>query len=177
MNFYFFDKAFEDKGRMDATIKCPKGHNLFKTSLAELKRLPGSAYTLGGYCDQCRTQMNNNEPVYHCQICNYDLCLTCKQNHEFKQAPPRVQESAPPRVQESAPPRVQESAPPLVQDAGNEKSMCITCCSDHISSAFLPCGHACMCYKCSQEWISCQNVCPICRTQVQSIIRLYIAGA
>merc|ERR1711964_626914 len=74
-NENFTKELFEEKkkGKEDYTItfrkipNCPGKHHLtlFNTS--------DSKY----YCDKCKTKKNKNSKMYGCEICGYDLCVSC----------------------------------------------------------------------------------------------------
>ena len=132
--------------KIDTTIKCPVGHDVFRVTLAELKKRPGSLYTHGGYCDGCRAPLKEGIDIYHCNGCNYDLCPSCKKNLE----------------------QAQKQTPAN----NNERPTCMVCYSAPIDSVCFPCGHACMCYQCSQDWNGQCNICPYCRGTCQSVVRL-----
>jgi serine/threonine protein kinase len=59
-------------------------------------------------------------------------------------------------------------------DGGEQASgsMCVVCWESAAIKAFVPCGHRCVCEK-----AVCSRLvrCPVCRTEVQSAIRVYLA--
>jgi hypothetical protein len=52
--------------------------------------------------------------------------------------------------------------------------MCRICHHNMINTVTFPCHHAAMCVSCARDYGRVQNVCPVCRTQLQSIDRIYI---
>jgi hypothetical protein len=40
------------------------------------------------YCDEC-TKMTTGSPVYHCEECDYDMCMTCQEKEEKKTPSPK----------------------------------------------------------------------------------------
>lgn len=55
-------------------LQCDKKHNLIRCTI-----LPPN-YILGRYaCDLCRSGgvISKNHPVWHCGLCNYDVCPSC----------------------------------------------------------------------------------------------------
>lgn len=66
-----------------------------------------------------------------------------------------------------------ESDKPLVPVQKENK--CIICFTDDYNSAFVPCGHMCLCYSCAEEHLKKDKSCPICRQSVTSILKLYAA--
>ena len=60
--------------------------------------------------------------------------------------------------------------------AGDAATLCIVCLDSERTHAFLPCGHRCACEKCSQALLDgAMCVCPVCRTPVDSRVRIYDA--
>ena len=54
---------------------------------------------------------------------------------------------------------------PSLQDA----LLCIICCDQKFSEAFLPCGHSCCCSSCATAFTNC----PMCRKQIEQTVRIY----
>ena len=52
---------------------------------------------------------------------------------------------------------------------------CVICKTNIINTINFPCQHACMCVDCSRCYGKVQNICPICRTPLQSIDRIYLS--
>ena len=48
---------------------------------------------------------------------------------------------------------------------------CKICFSSNANIAFIPCGHLFCCFSCSQQLINC----PVCRSSISNIIRIYIS--
>lgn len=75
-------------------------------------------------------------------------------------------------------PLVQPSAPPLPASTSCDNSTsqthqdmsCVVCQSTQKCTLFLPCKHLCACDKCSENL----KQCPMCRSQIQSQIKVYI---
>ena len=55
-------------------VKCPRNHDLIK------HRTP--PHDDGTVCDVCGCEFESREVVYHCEKCDYDLCVKCKLNAE-----------------------------------------------------------------------------------------------
>jgi len=58
---------------------CPKGHLMGMTNTLNLFALKDEGYSDNTYiCDICETAKEaDKETVFHCDLCMYDLCLTC----------------------------------------------------------------------------------------------------
>lgn len=59
----------------------------------------------------------------------------------------------------------------LSEDKKNDSDICITCQSEISDAIFIPCGHLCMCMKCSSHWGNDTTKCPICM-QVGSVYKV-----
>ena len=51
---------------------------------------------------------------------------------------------------------------------------CSVCHSNQSSTAIFPCMHVCLCDDCAHQLSRVTNVCPICRTGIQHIARVYM---
>ncbi|XP_044267945.1 protein neuralized-like [Tribolium madens] len=51
--------------------------------------------------------------------------------------------------------------------------LCIICCGSGRDSVFVPCGHMCTCFRCGLMVQDSDNLCPICRKRIGSIVRVY----
>jgi hypothetical protein len=51
----------------------------------------------------------------------------------------------------------------------SEESRCVICMNAEKTHAFQPCGHKCVCTSC----VALCQTCPICRTNVTGIIRIF----
>ena len=56
-------------------------------------------------------------------------------------------------------------------DAGRE---CVICMSEPRDTAVLPCRHMCMCAPCAKALREQTNKCPICRRQVESLLKIVV---
>jgi len=54
-------------------------------------------------------------------------------------------------------------------DIGRE---CVICMSEPRDTTLLPCRHMCLCHDCAQMLRTQTNKCPICRTQVKSLLEI-----
>lgn len=54
-------------------------------------------------------------------------------------------------------------------DASMQRRTCCVCLDKPIQVVLIPCGHACLCRKCSRKL----ETCPICRLQIQATQRFY----
>ncbi|PWA38457.1 E3 ubiquitin-protein ligase XBAT35 [Artemisia annua] len=79
------------------------------------------------------------------------------------------------------------SAPPLPDDGFNEDNtdvaseedgkkgdaLCVVCWVARVEGACVPCGHMSSCMTCLHEIESKQGTCPICRSKIDKVIRIY----
>ncbi len=54
----------------------------------------------------------------------------------------------------------------------DEQSLCVICLDKQATFALYPCGHKCVC-EADASLISRQGTCPVCRTPVQSELRIW----
>jgi E3 ubiquitin-protein ligase MGRN1 len=60
-------------------------------------------------------------------------------------------------------------------DVSNEDSKnCVICIADEADVAVLPCRHMCLCIGCAKLLKQQSNKCPLCRTVIESIIKIPI---
>jgi hypothetical protein len=52
---------------------------------------------------------------------------------------------------------------------------CNLCHHNQVSTVIIPCCHACMCDHCAYEYAKISNTCPVCRTGIEYIARLYLS--
>ncbi|PWA98562.1 Ankyrin repeat-containing protein [Artemisia annua] len=52
-------------------------------------------------------------------------------------------------------------------------SSCVICLDSPVEGAFIPCGHMAGCMSCLTEIESKKRGCPVCRTNIDQVIRLY----
>ena len=73
--------------------------------------------------------------------------------------------------------RITKKYPPKTSSpkkGGNENSVCCICLSTKINTICIPCGHACMCKKCSNDYDKGDG-CPICRKTIQNVFDMFIS--
>ena len=63
--------------------------------------------------------------------------------------------------------RLEKMAP---NDSSDSRLMCKICWEEEPQTAFIPCGHAGTCWRCSLKL----DKCPICRSQIRKSIRIFI---
>ncbi|PON64902.1 Cdk-activating kinase assembly factor [Parasponia andersonii] len=52
-------------------------------------------------------------------------------------------------------------------------SLCVICWEGPIEGAFIPCGHVACCMSCLTEIKANNGVCPICRSKIDQVVKLY----
>ena len=65
-----------------------------------------------------------------------------------------------------------KSSPP--KKGKSENGICCICLSNKINAICIPCGHACMCKKCSNDYDK-NDACPICRKNIQNVFDMFIS--
>ena len=55
----------------------------------------------------------------------------------------------------------------------SENAMCCMCLSEPKTHLLLPCGHKCVCKDCVTLLSSPGSICPLCRVDVASTVRVY----
>eukprot|EP00435_Cladocopium_sp_Y103_P044053 s2087_g12.t1 len=53
------------------------------------------------------------------------------------------------------------------------QDMCCVCASERKDAALVPCGHKAMCYRCSCQVQSRGLACPLCRTPISRVLRVF----
>lgn len=61
-------------------------------------------------------------------------------------------------------------------DDENNGKECVVCLSEPRDTTVLPCRHMCMCSSCARMLRHQNNRCPICRTQVESLLEIKVAA-
>jgi len=62
-------------------------------------------------------------------------------------------------------------------DGSDDGPECVICMTETRDTTVLPCRHMCMCSDCAKYLRLQSNKCPICRTNIQSLLQIKIAGA
>ncbi|KAI4373900.1 hypothetical protein MLD38_011960 [Melastoma candidum] len=69
-----------------------------------------------------------------------------------------------------------ESLPPSStggSKGGEEESCCVVCLDAPVQGACVPCGHMAGCMSCLEKIKAKKSGCPVCRTNIDQVIRLY----
>ena len=66
-----------------------------------------------------------------------------------------------------------EASMPNKMEAGSDSSSCVICCEAPIEGACIPCGHMAGCMSCLTEIEAKKGVCPLCRSKINQVMRLY----
>ncbi|KAH7662697.1 putative E3 ubiquitin ligase protein [Dioscorea alata] len=66
-----------------------------------------------------------------------------------------------------------DTRPDIISNTSNSSSSCVICLDGPVEGACIPCGHMAGCMSCLNEIKTKQWGCPICRTQIQQVIKLY----
>jgi len=68
-----------------------------------------------------------------------------------------------------------QCTPGVVEDILDEdQSLCVVCMHAARTHTFLPCGHRCVCGSDADKLMSSTKLCPICRENATSVVRIYI---
>lgn len=59
------------------------------------------------------------------------------------------------------------------QEAAGNNSICVICQDQPAIMAVVPCGHVCLCPVCSDVCLTDRSPCPLCRGNLQSMLKLY----
>ncbi|KAK6589653.1 RING domain [Cryptosporidium xiaoi] len=54
----------------------------------------------------------------------------------------------------------------------HESESCVVCLTNYRETILLPCRHACLCSDCSKMLLKMAHDCPICRSQIHSIVNI-----
>ena len=70
------------------------------------------------------------------------------------------------------------SANPKIQAASQSalSEVCVVCMNAAAEWACVPCGHKCGCYVCLEAIRSSSGTCPICRVDIQNVIKIHNSG-
>lgn len=66
-----------------------------------------------------------------------------------------------------------EQVPPPVRASRNTAQNCVICMDAEAEFAVVPCGHQCLCHKCQSTR---PLTCPVCRCNVQQMLRIFLAA-
>jgi len=66
-----------------------------------------------------------------------------------------------------------EAEAPEPKRTGAECAVCLNLVEKENRVACVPCGHVCMCFKCASAMASAMKPCPICRTGIEKVVKLY----
>lgn len=64
-----------------------------------------------------------------------------------------------------------------MSDVLSSGSECVICLTEKRDTTVLPCRHMCLCNDCAQQLRFASNRCPVCRTQVQSLLQIKIESS
>lgn len=62
---------------------------------------------------------------------------------------------------------------PAANDGGNGGASCVVCWEAPVEGACVPCGHMASCMTCLHAIESRNGTCPICRSKIDKVIRIY----
>jgi hypothetical protein len=60
-------------------------------------------------------------------------------------------------------------------NATKTASECKVCLEETVNCVVLPCRHTCMCYTCANLCQNAKGECPICRSNIDEIIQIYLS--
>jgi len=66
---------------------CPKGHPMRDVFIRELGAV-NKSYSSGTMCDKCRRMILADAVIRHCDVCEYDICVVCRNRMILQQQPP-----------------------------------------------------------------------------------------
>jgi len=161
-------------------VACPQGHSLILTN--NLKSIDPK-YVNGAYgCNFCRNLFNSStRTCAHCTPCEFDLCPDCLKKYQAgslaQQGPSQSNNREVPSIQEKPKQSiasVKKEETKQNKEIISEEKLCVVCLEAEKNHLFIPCGHMCVCEKCSCEVIKTKANCPVCREKIQSKIRVYL---
>jgi len=85
-------------------------------------------------------------------------------------------QSSPPPVAAAASPAVAGPISETAVAAAPEQAVCVVCCDRPANFLVVPCGHQCGCESCLAKVVTSKGGCPICRSPIESIQRVFRAG-
>jgi hypothetical protein len=53
---------------------------------------------------------------------------------------------------------------------------CSICMEKLVNTILLPCSHICLCQSCAGQVEDSDNSCPLCRAEIDTVSKVYIAG-
>lgn len=68
---------------------------------------------------------------------------------------------------------VEETRPAAKEKDNNDSSSCVICLDAPVEGACIPCGHMAGCMSCLNEVKAKNWGCPVCRTKIDQVVRLY----
>jgi Zinc finger, C3HC4 type (RING finger) len=69
--------------------------------------------------------------------------------------------------------RVEQATSRIKSPASHSKAECVICHDHEVQRALIPCGHHCLCDKCSAQLMNTARQCPLCREYVDSTLKIY----
>ena len=77
------------------------------------------------------------------------------------------------KTAESEAGRMVSEPEPKLQVKVEDSNLCVVCLDDIRSHLLVPCGHHCACMDCAKLLVQKGDPCPICRKQIESIVRVF----
>lgn len=165
-------------------VACPQGHSLVLTN--NLRSIDAK-YVTGTYgCNFCGKLFNSlTHTCAHCKPCEFDLCPDCFKGYQnrllVQQGEPQSNDIVNKFEELSIEEKPKNSGVPVKKEEGkqgneviSEEKLCVVCLEAEKNHLFIPCGHMCVCEKCSCDVINTKANCPICRGQILNKIRVYL---
>lgn len=172
------------KNELEYDICCESEHRLHKISnpafFGEDDLSSDTSYT----CSKCSKYFVDvaKNPTFYCNLCDYHLCCQCgetlklakKTNSKMVCQPKQGQRE---EIQEEKKCDATEVRS-LEENNKNKEIMnqftCVVCLTKQRNHIFMPCMHMCTCEECALKVFIEQKGCPICRTQLQQIAKVFI---